>query len=44
MSNRSSINLATGLEDAERVMVAFLVGEAALDKGKQIAMFGSPGL
>jgi predicted peroxiredoxin len=33
------INLATGLEDAERVIVAFLVGTAALDKGKQVAMF-----
>ena len=33
------INLATGLEDAERVTVAFLVGGAALDKGKQVAMF-----
>jgi predicted peroxiredoxin len=33
------INLATGLEDGERVMVAFLVGGAALEKGKQVAMF-----
>lgn len=33
------INLATGLEDAERVTVAFLVGGAALEKGKQVAMF-----
>jgi len=33
------INLATGLEDAERVTVAFLVGGAALDQGKQVAMF-----
>jgi predicted peroxiredoxin len=33
------INLATGLEDAERVMIAFLVGGAALDAGKQVAMF-----
>jgi predicted peroxiredoxin len=33
------INLATGLEDAERVTVAFLVGNAALDAGKQVAMF-----
>lgn len=33
------INLATGLEDAERVTVAFLVGGAALDKGKHVAMF-----
>jgi predicted peroxiredoxin len=33
------INLATGLEDAERVTVAFLVANAALEKGKQMAMF-----
>jgi predicted peroxiredoxin len=33
------INLATGLEDAERVTVAFLVGNAALEQGKQVAMF-----
>lgn len=33
------INLATGLEDAERVTVAFLVGTAALDAGKPVAMF-----
>ena len=33
------INLATGLEDAERVTVAFLVGGAALEQGRQVAMF-----
>ena len=33
------INLATGLEDAERVTGAFLVGNAALEQGKQVAMF-----
>jgi predicted peroxiredoxin len=33
------INLATGLDDAERVTVAFLVATAALDAGKQVAMF-----
>jgi predicted peroxiredoxin len=33
------INLATGLEDAERVTVAFLVGGAAVAQGKQVAMF-----
>lgn len=33
------INLATGLEDAERVTVAFLVAGAALDKGKRVAIF-----
>jgi predicted peroxiredoxin len=33
------INLATGLEDTERVTVAFLVGGAAAEQGKQVAMF-----
>jgi predicted peroxiredoxin len=39
MSNKVVINLATGLEDAERVTVAFLVAGAATGKGKQVAMF-----
>ena len=33
------VNLATGLEDAERVTVAFLVATAALDAGKQVAIW-----
>jgi predicted peroxiredoxin len=33
------VNLATGLEDAERVMIAFLVAGAALEQGKRVAMF-----
>ncbi len=33
------INLATGLEDTERVTVAFLVGGAAAEQGKRVAMF-----
>jgi predicted peroxiredoxin len=33
------INLATGLDDTERVTVAFLVGGAAVEHGKQVAMF-----
>jgi predicted peroxiredoxin len=33
------INLATGLEDAERVTVAFLVGDAAVEQGRKVAMF-----
>jgi predicted peroxiredoxin len=37
--NKVVINLATGLEDAERVMIAFLVGTAALEQGKPVAMF-----
>jgi predicted peroxiredoxin len=39
MPNKVVINLATGLEDPERVTVAFLVGTAAVDKGKQVAIF-----
>ncbi|MGH3040298.1 MAG: DsrE family protein [Gaiellaceae bacterium] len=37
--NKVVINLATGLEDAERVTVAFLVSTAALEKGKQVAIW-----
>jgi predicted peroxiredoxin len=33
------VNLATGMEDAERVTVAFLVSTAALEKGKQVAIW-----
>lgn len=33
------INLSTGMEDPERVTVAFLVAGAALEQGKQVAMF-----
>jgi predicted peroxiredoxin len=39
MSDKVVVNLATGLEDAERVTVAFLVANAALERGKQVAMF-----
>jgi predicted peroxiredoxin len=39
MPNKVVVNLATDLEDPERVTVAFLVGTAAVDKGKQVAMF-----
>jgi predicted peroxiredoxin len=38
-NNKVVINLATGLEDGERVTVAFLVGGAAVEQGKQVAMF-----
>ena len=37
--NKVVINLATGLEDPERVMIAFLVGTAAVEQGKQVTMF-----
>jgi len=39
MANKVVINLATGLEDSERVTVAFLVGNAAVEQGRQVAMF-----
>jgi len=39
MSNRVVINLATGLEDAERVTVAFLVAVSAVEKGRPVRMF-----
>ena len=40
MSDKVLVNLATGMEDdAERVMIAFLVANAALDKGRPVAMF-----
>src|ERR687885_848142 len=39
MADKVVINLATGLEDTERVTVAFLVGGAAAEQGKQVAMF-----
>jgi predicted peroxiredoxin len=39
MSDKVVINLATGLEDSERVTVALLVAGAAVEQGKQVAMF-----
>jgi predicted peroxiredoxin len=33
------VNLSTGLEDPERVLVAFLVAGAAASSGKQVTMF-----
>ena len=33
------VNLTTGLEDAERVTVAFLVAGAALDAGKRVGIW-----
>jgi predicted peroxiredoxin len=38
-NNKVVINLATGLEDPERVTVAFLVAGAAASAGKQVTMF-----
>ena len=39
MAEKVLINLATGLEDGERVTVAFLVAGAALERGSDVAMF-----
>lgn len=39
MSDKVVVNLATGLEDAERVTVAFLVGVAAAERGQPVRMF-----
>jgi len=39
VASKVVINLATGLEDAERVTIAFLVGGAAAQQGKDVAMF-----
>lgn len=36
---KAVINLTTGLEDPERVTIAFLVGTAAAEGGKQTLMF-----
>jgi predicted peroxiredoxin len=38
-NGRVVVNLSTGLEDPERVMIAFLVGGAAAEQGKQVVMF-----
>jgi predicted peroxiredoxin len=38
-NDRVVINLATGMEDPERVTVALLVGGAAAAAGKQVTMF-----
>jgi predicted peroxiredoxin len=37
--SKAVINLTTGLEDPEKVMIAFLVGIAAAENGKQTLMF-----
>ena len=41
MSEKVLINLATGLEDGDRVLVAFLVATAALGQGKQVAVWAT---
>jgi predicted peroxiredoxin len=39
MARKVLVNLATGLEDPERVTVAFLVGGAAAQRGETVAMW-----
>ncbi len=39
MADKVLINLATGMEDEERVLIAFLVAGAALERGREVAMF-----
>lgn len=39
MAEKVLVNLATGLEDPERVTIAFLVAGAALERGSEVAMF-----
>ena len=39
MADKVLINLATGMEDAERVLVAFLVATAALEQGKDVVVW-----
>jgi predicted peroxiredoxin len=39
MAEKVLVNLATGMEDPERVTVAFLVAGAALDRGKEVAIW-----
>ncbi len=39
MADKVLVNLATGLEDAERVTVAFLVAGAATERGQAVAMW-----
>ena len=39
VADKVVVNLATGLEDSERVLIAFLVANAAAEQGKSVAMF-----
>jgi predicted peroxiredoxin len=41
MAHRVVVNLATGLEDPERVTIAFLVAGAAAEQGKDVVMFAT---
>ena len=39
MSSKAAISLTTGLEDAEKVTVAFLVAVGAVETGRDTVMF-----
>lgn len=39
MTDKVLVNLASGMEDGERVLVAFLVATAALAQGKQVVIW-----
>jgi predicted peroxiredoxin len=39
MADKVLVNLATGLEDGERVLVAFLVATAAQQQGKEVVVW-----
>ena len=39
MAGKVLVNLTTGMEDGEKVTVAFLVAGAALERGSEVAMF-----
>ncbi len=41
MAGKVLVNLATGMEDPERVTVAFLVATAALDQGKSVVIWAT---
>lgn len=41
MAGKVLVNLATGMEDAERVTVAFLVATAALDQGNSVVIWAT---
>ena len=41
MAVKVLVNLATGLEDAERVTVAFLVATAAVEQGKDVVIWAT---
>jgi hypothetical protein len=43
MSNKAVVSLATGLEDLEKVTVAFLVAVGAAEQGRPTLMFLTKG-